>query len=160
MVTKQTITKVAQCLEELGAFTQHGDDAVVAKRGSTVVVIRVRPWEEDAMGHVEANVVQGARLDTNLLVQLLQFNATSAYGAFGIDEGGTITVHHCLLGSTLHKDELVLAVQDVAKVADDWDDVILDQAGGKRAVDRLEEHTRPRPQPTIEPPASPSAEQP
>ena len=60
-----------------------------------------------------------------------------------------ITVHHCLLGSTLHKQEFLPAVMEVAKIADDWDDVIVEQAGGRTAVDLLRAKLEG---PTIEPP--------
>lgn len=150
-VVEQTAGRIEEYLQELGAFTKQGDGSFFAKRGSTVVAIRIEPWEDDdTMVHVEANVVQGAALNAPVLRQLLEFNHDAAYGAFGVAENGMITVHHCLLGSTLHKQEFLPAVLEVAKVADDWDDVIVEQAGGKRAVDMLEDALKPPPKPTIE----------
>lgn len=153
-VVAETAAKVESCLSELGgAFSKHGDDSFFAKRGSAVVVIRISPWEEDAMVTIEANVVEGASLAANMLSQLLEFNHTSTFGAFGLREDGMITVHHCLLGSRLDPTQLLPAVLEVARIADDWDDVIVEQAGGKTAVARLKERVdTPPAQPTIEPP--------
>lgn len=129
----------------------------VAKRGSAVVGIRVLPYDDDeaneeTMVEVRANVVEGATLDAGLLRQLLEFNDEAAYGCFGIGEAGLITYHHCLLGSSLARHELLDVVHEVAKVSDDWDDLIIEQAGGKTAVDKLRELRAPKAQPTIEAP--------
>ncbi len=159
-----TAARVAELLAELGeAFQRHGEAGFYAKRGSAIVGIRVLPWEEpadgvsdgaggDALVLIEAGVVEGATLTVDLLSQLLEFNHGSTFGAFGVSPGdGTITVHHSLLGSAVTRDSLIPAVLEVARIADDWDDVIVEQAGGATAVDRLQEATRPRPRPTIEP---------
>lgn len=144
--------------EALGeAFQRHGEHAFFAKRGSAVVGIRVLPWEtdqgEDALVLIEAGVVEGAALTADLLAQLLEFNHAATFGAFGVSpEDGTITVHHCLLGSALSREALIPALLEVARIADEWDDVIVEQAGGATAVDRLRAATAPRPRPTIEPP--------
>ena len=143
-----TAAKVEEYLRELGsAFSKVGDTTFFAKRGSTVVAIRIEAWQDvDAMVHLEAPVVEGAELSAELLKQLLEYNHGSVYGNFGLDGEGVVTYHHCLLGGpTLDKRELLPAVLEVAKVADDWDDVIIDQAGGKTAIDRLREHIESRP---------------
>ena len=44
------------------------------------------------------------------------------------------------------------AIQEVAKIADDWDDVIIEEAGGLTAVDKLREVRAPKAKPTIEAP--------
>jgi Fe-S cluster assembly iron-binding protein IscA len=138
----------------------------VAKRGSAVVGIRVLPYddedhEDETMVEVRANVVEGASLNVGLLRQLLEFNDEAAYGCFGIGEAGLITYHHCLLGSSLAQRELLDVVHEVAKVSDDRDDVIIEQAGGQTAVDKLRELRAPKAQPTIEAPraSDPSDEQ-
>jgi hypothetical protein len=151
-----TADRIAEYLQDLGV-SRAAPDAFVAKRGSAVVRIRILPWATDdasrdeCLVEVTANVVDGARLGVEILRQLLEFNASAAYGAFGVTEAGKITYHHCLLGSSLAQAELIEVIHEVATVADDWDDVIVEQAGGKTAVDKLEELKRPKAQPTIEP---------
>lgn len=163
MTTNDPTLQVAERIdgflrEALGsAFSRVGDTTFFAKRGSTVVGISVQAWgEDDAMVHVEAPVVQGAELSLDLLRQLLEFNHGSTYGAFGVKEDGLITCHHCLLGSTLDPAAFVPAVLEVAKIADDWDDVIIDQAGGKTAVAMLTKQKPTIEAPTIQQPAAPA----
>jgi len=143
---EQTAAQVAEFLEGLGGFRRH-ESEFFAKRGSTVVAIRVEPvGEGEAVVVIEANVVEGAHLSADLLAQLLEFNATATFGAFGLTPEGVITVHHCVHGAGLTREALLPALFEVAKVADDWDDLIVEQAGGHTAVDRLH-----KARPTIEP---------
>lgn len=151
-----TSARIAEFLKDEGV-SQVSTGLFMAKRGSAVVGVRVSPYDDDnddeTMVEVLAHVVEGANLmRADLLRQLLEFNHESAYGAFGIRDGGLITYHHCLLGSTLSQDELLDVVYEVAKVADDWDDVIVEQAGGSTAVDKLRELRKPKAKPTIEAP--------
>jgi hypothetical protein len=156
-----TCERIAGLLGDLGgAFKRINECTFGAKRGSAVVAIHVEPDadETDTLVHVEANVVMGASLGAELLIQLLEFNDGSAWGAFGVDEEGTITVHHCLLGSSVSAETFPTVVIEVARIADDWDDVIIEQAGGKTAVEKLEDlKPKPKAQPTIEPPVQEEA---
>lgn len=150
-------TRVETYLSAIGEFHKQSDDLFLAKRGSAVVAIRIEAVEPDEDGepehlvHVESTVVVGASLEAPVMQQLLEFNYGSAFGAFGIDEEGAITVHHSLLGSALSQAELQTTVVEIAQISDDWDDVIVDLAGGKTAVGLLEERQN-RPKPTISPP--------
>jgi hypothetical protein len=137
-----TASKVEEALSSFGgSFSKVSDDTYFAKRGSTLVGIRIVPWrDDDALVHVSANVVEGADLTApDLLVRLLEHNDQACYGAFGVSSEGTITLRHTLRGSTLTKDELVPVVLEIARVSDDWDDKIIAEAGGKTAVARLQE---------------------
>lgn len=153
-----TSARVSDFLEELGV-SKLGPSTFVAKRGSAVVGIHVMPFagEEDgaadALVQIQANVVEGANLTVDVLRQLLEFNHEAAYGGFGLGEKGLVTYHHCLLGSSLAKTELIDVLYEVAKVADDWDDILVEQAGGVTAIDKLRELNKPKIQPTIEGPA-------
>lgn len=148
--------RVETFLNDIGEFRKQSEDLFLARRGSAVVAIRIEalePTEEseeaDHLVHVEATVVDGATLGLDVMRQLLEFNYGSAFGAFGVDEEGAVTVHHSLLGSAITREGLQTAVVEVARIADDWDDVIVDLAGGQTARDRLEERLN-RPKPTIE----------
>ena len=149
-------TRVEAYLTAIGDFHKQREDLFLAKRGSAVVAIRIEPLESegdsgDHLVHVESTVVVGATPNLQVLTQLLEFNYGSAFGAFGLDEEGAITVHHSLLGSGLTQAELQTTVVEIAQIADDWDDVIVDLAGGQTAVGRLQERAN-RPKPTITPP--------
>lgn len=139
---ESTSAKVEDFLSSFGAsFSKVAENTFFAKRGSTLVGIRVLPWrDDDALVHVSANVVDGADLTApDLIVRLLEHNYDACYGSFGVSPEGTIVLHHTLRGSTLSKDELVPVVLEVARVADEWDDKIIAEAGGKTAVARLQE---------------------
>jgi hypothetical protein len=142
-VVAETTSKVESFLSSFGV-SKVGDGTYFAKKGSTLVGIRVLPWnDDDAIVYISANVVEGADLTSpELLVKLLEHNDQACYGSFGISPDGMITLHHALLGSTLRKEELVPCVLEVARVADDWDDKIISEVGGKTAVARLQEHLR------------------
>jgi hypothetical protein len=144
-LVETTAAQVESHLKGFGAaISKVGPGTYFAKKGSTLVGIRVLPWkEDDTVVYVSANVVEGADLTApELLVQLLEHNDQACYGAFGVSPDGMITLHHALLGSTLKKDELVAVVLEIARVADDWDDRIVQEVGGKTAVARLQEHIR------------------
>ncbi|MBL4845498.1 MAG: YbjN domain-containing protein [Planctomycetes bacterium] len=148
--------RVEAYLSAIGDFHRQGEDLFLAKRGSAVVAIRIEALETeedsgDHLVHVEATVVVGSTPNVQVLTQLLEFNYGSAFGAFGLDEEGAITVHHSLLGSALTQEELQTTVVEIAQIADDWDDVIVDLAGGQTAIGRLKERAS-RPKPTIDPP--------
>ena len=144
-------TRVETYLSAIGEFHKQSDDLFLAKRGSAVVAIRIEPVEpgQDAeegatpehLVHVESTVVVG-----------------SAFGAFGLDDEGAVTVHHSLLGSALSQAELQTTVVEIAQIADDWDDVIVDLAGGQTAIGLLQERKN-RPKPTIAPPKAASEDE-
>ena len=138
---KETAQRVETFLSDFGeTFSKVGENVYFAKKGSTLVGIQILPWQDDSLVHIAANVVEGADLSSNsLLHELLNHNHRACYGSFGISSDGMITLHHTLRGSTLTKEELVPAVLEVARVADDWDDRIIAKAGGKTAVDKLRE---------------------
>ncbi len=147
---ERTAQRVEELLAGMGpAFSKVRAGAYFAKRGSTLVGIRVVPWEgedDDAAVLISADVVEGADLTSpELLVALLEHNDQAAYGAFGVSSEGAITYHHTLRGSTLGERDLVPAILEVARVADDWDDRIIAEVGGKTAAARLREQLGARP---------------
>jgi hypothetical protein len=139
--------RVEGFLGELGSFSRAGEDTFLAKRGSTVVGIHVIPGEgADVQVLVQAAVVAGADLlsSPELLRSLLEYNHQARYGAFAVDPDGRIWLRHVFLGPALTKEELLPAVIEVAKAADDWDDMIVEEVGGERALDLLHRHDEPQ----------------
>ena len=133
--------RVEEYLGQLGQFSRAGDDTFLAKRGSTVVGIHV---VDDGTGEpqvlVQAAVVSGADLlaSPELLRSLLEHNHQSRYGWFAVDQEGRIWLRHVFRGGSLTREELLPAVSEVAKAADDWDDMIVEEVGGERALDLLQ----------------------
>jgi adenylate cyclase len=124
-------------------FSEHltfGDGSFTLKRGSTQVMIIVRPFADDETCiECISNVVTGAKITPDLMYFLLRKNAELHYGAFGLLFDDTITFSHSIFGKNLDANELINTVNSVAVIADYYDDIIVDLAGGKRAQDLLED---------------------
>jgi hypothetical protein len=59
------------------------------------------------------------------------------FGAFGLDVNGDIIFEHSIVGSTCDKKELESSVRAVLEIADKYDDKIVAEWGGMRALDRI-----------------------
>jgi hypothetical protein len=58
------------------------------------------------------------------------------FGAFGIDSEGDIFFEHTIIGTKCSIDELRASVVAVINAADEYDDKIMAQYGGRRYIDR------------------------
>lgn len=136
-----TIEKVTNILQEhFSDYLIFGEGAFTINRGSTQVMIIVRPFTQtDTCVECQANVVYGAKITEDLMRFLLRKNAELHFGAFGLLFDDTIVFSHSLAGINLDPNELITAINSVALIADHYDDIIVDLAGGKRAVDFTEE---------------------
>jgi len=124
------------------AYRKIEDKLYVVKQGSSYVMINVVPWgEERAIVRCVAQLVKGVRMSQGLALQLLQLNSILRFGAFAyVKEGDLVLFLHSILGGeTLDPAELQATIRDVALIADDWDDKIIDRFGGQRMQDLLEE---------------------
>jgi hypothetical protein len=76
----------------------------------------------------------------DLAMKLLRHNARMRFGAFGfVPQGSCVVYSHTLLGGdTLDAAEIETAVRDVSVVADEFDDRIVEEAGGKRMQDLID----------------------
>lgn len=153
---------VAQLLGEI-----FGDGVVVhpdlptfrVLMGSTAVDLTVYAFERDAVVHLRALVVHGARPDLDLYETLLRQNAKLVAGAFSIDADGDIAFTHTIpvlsaadtakpsdSGSDgkardrprppITRASLERDVVNVLDVADHFDDFIQGRWGGQRTIDR------------------------
>ncbi len=108
----------------------------IIRQGSAAVHLTVNPWhEEDCIVQALAYVVVGARITPELTAFLLRENARTPFGAFGVLFDDTISFSHAITGANLDLNELRATVRHVAFMADEYDDMIRDIAGGYRAVD-------------------------
>lgn len=107
--------------------------------GSALVEVLVFPWgEDDAIINTRSYVVSDIELTPELMSFLLTENSKMMFGAFGVDEHGDILFEHTIVGSTCDMKELESSVQAVLEVSDDYDDIIVQKWGGKRALDRIQ----------------------
>ena len=130
-------------LSSHGSYRRVDDRLYVVKQGSSYVMINVVPWGEDrAIVRCVAQLVKGVRMAQGLALQLLHLNSILRFGAFAyVKEGDLVLFLHSILGGeTLDPEELLATIRDVALIADDWDDKIIERFGGQRMQDLLEEN--------------------
>ena len=110
--------------------------------GSTAVFIAFTPWRDGVAITVSAPILQeidqaspGAAL---LLNRLNELNMDHRFLKFVYDDGALVAVYD-LLGDRLQAAELLNAVYLVAAAADHLDDQLVEEIGGMRFEDVLEE---------------------
>jgi hypothetical protein len=137
---EETIKKVRFILQEhFPAYLDFGNGTFTLTRGSTQVMIIVRPFTKDEVCvECTSNVVTGAKITDDLMHFLLRKNAELHFGSFGLLFDDTITFSYSLAGMNLDPNELRTAMDSIAVIADHYDDIIVDLAGGKRASDLVE----------------------
>ena len=142
-----TCDAIEEILKGNKAFRKVDKNLYVVKQGSSYVMINVVPWGPDrAIVRCVAQLVKGVQMDPRLALQLLQLNSVLRFGAFAyVKEGDLVLFLHSILGgATLDHDELEATIRDVALIADDWDDKIIERFGGQRMQDLLEEQALAR----------------
>ncbi|OQA20164.1 MAG: hypothetical protein BWY64_00371 [bacterium ADurb.Bin363] len=107
------------------------------KKGSTIVHVFIQDYDEkDSLVCCRAYVVYGAELSYKLLKQLLLMNSEDLrFGKFGIDKNGYIILDQVMLGNTLDREELMSTVKEICMVADELDNELINQYGGKTALE-------------------------
>ena len=106
--------------------------------GSAVVYIHAQKLEsgEEVIALI-SNVVEGVKVDENLMKKLLKLNSIIRVGSFALRED-TVSIHHSILaGKYLDEEEFHFNVSLVAAVADEYDDKIVSTHGGRKALDSI-----------------------
>jgi hypothetical protein len=88
-----------------------------------------------------AQLARGVEMNPDLAMKLLRLNARMRFGAFGfVTQGDCVTFSHTLLGgTTMDREEILATLRDVALVADEYDDQIVEDAGGQTMQQILED---------------------
>ena len=109
------------------------------KKGSTLVHVLIKEWKEDTpLVECISYVVKDAEMTEDLATKLLLMNWEMPFGSFSIDlEDNCIALSQCLVGSTLDEPELNITVETIAQVADEVDDLIVEEYGGVTALQDL-----------------------
>ncbi len=137
-----TALLIEKTLQDSTAYRKIDDNLYVLKQGSAYVMISVVPWGDNrAMVRCVSQLVKGVDVDGPLAKQLLELNGHLRFGAFAYDPGEhTVLFSHTILGgTTLDPEELMATLRDVALIADEYDDKLMQKYGGQRMVDLLEE---------------------
>ena len=84
-------------------------------------------------------VVKKPKFKKKLLLELLKFNSSIPFGAFGL-EGDYIIFKHCILGGDhMDEKEFLQSLISVSKISSQYDDEIIKNYGGKTAMDIVNE---------------------
>lgn len=120
--------------------TYFAEDSFTITKGSTQVMVKANNITEDHIViDLISHVVRDARVDDSLKSFLLRANSELKFGAFGLLFDNTITFQHSILANDFSEVDLKSSLNAVASVADYYDDLIVEKAGGKRALDDLNE---------------------
>ncbi len=135
----QAVEVSVRCVEEtLGhskAYRKVDNHLYVVRQGSAYVMIVVLPYNEgSAIVRLVAQLVTGIEMSGELAQRLLCLNSRLRFGTFGYQkEGKVVTLSHSVLGGdSLAPAELLVAVEDLAELADDFDDRLVAIGGGSR----------------------------
>jgi hypothetical protein len=138
---KVTVARIEETLAGSPAFTRVEPCFYVVRQGTAYVYIHVLPWEPDrALVRLVAQLARGVEMTPDLAIKLLGLNARLRFGAFGyVAQGACVVFGHTLLGGeTLDSAEISTAVRDLSMLADDFDDMIVEEAGGQRMQDLID----------------------
>lgn len=115
-------------------FVVFDDYTFTIKRGSSQVMVQVRPYtEDDTSVEFIANVVYETNVTPDLMYYLLRKNTQLHFGGFGLLFDDTVIFSYSIAGKNLDENEFSTALNSVAIIADYYDDEIIAQFGGKRA---------------------------
>lgn len=138
---KACYDNVGAWLDEIfGEFVlKHEDKPMFAvEKGSATVEISIWPWNwEDGTSEpvvtVYSFVVLEAEITPDLMAYLLNENSKLPFGAFQVNDDGSIVFKHAIWGNTCDKAELKTSVMAVLYNADQYDDEIVGRWGGRTA---------------------------
>lgn len=113
----------------------NGDYGV--RQGSTLVVIQPRLWGNVTLVKLVAPVALEIKKITPQLTRFIaEKNSEILFGKFSLDvEEKAVWCEHTLLGDFMDPDELLVAVESVVSLADEYDEKVAKMADGKRAID-------------------------
>lgn len=160
-VVQKTCATIEATLSSSPAYRKIADDLYIVKQGSAYVMINVVPWGDDrVIVRCVAQMVTGVDMDGDLAVKLLAMNSVLRFGTFAyVPESHILLFQHSILGgSTLDPEELVATVTDVALIADDWDDKVIAEYGGRTMEDVITDDAISRIALAVGGPEAPGAE--
>lgn len=99
------------------------DDLYSFSFGTVAVNILVRPWHEgDVLVDVFSYLAEDVDLSKEQLDELLRLNATIPFGSFGLSMENSVKFSYTLAGKNMDMNEFSAAVQNIAAIADQYDE--------------------------------------
>lgn len=99
------------------------DDLYSFSFGTVSVNIIVRPWHaDDVLVDVFCYLAEEVELSAEQMEEMLRMNATIPFGSFGISMENSIKFSYTLAGKNMDLNEFSAAVQNIAAIADQYDE--------------------------------------
>jgi len=99
------------------------DDLYSFSFGTITVNIIVRPWHsDDVLVDVFSYITEEGEIDADHLEELLRMNATIPFGSFGLSMENAVKFSYTLAGKNMDLNEFSAAVQNIAAIADQYDE--------------------------------------
>jgi hypothetical protein len=136
-----TARRIEEAFAGNPAFRKLDQRVFIVKQGSTFVMMNIGAMDEErAQVRCVAQLVKGVNMTMELAIELLKMNTRLRFGSFAYGEPARLVLitHSLLGGDTLDREELTAALSDLAQMADEWDDYIIERFGGQRMQDLLE----------------------
>jgi hypothetical protein len=156
---RATCARIEELLGESDAFRKVDERFYIVRQGSAYIYIHVLPWERPfhadgaraaahamkapeprAMVRFVAQLARGVDITPDLAIRLLKLNARLRIGAFGwVADGRCVTLQHTMpIGRSVDDADLLATLGDLAMLADEYDDQVVDEAGGQTMQSLLE----------------------
>ncbi len=127
-------------LNRMGVEPRRSPDGLyLFKYGSTVVMMSLLEDEYGTYVRCASTLLKDFNMTSDLAARLLRLNAEVRFGAFLLFDDNTLSFAATILGDNLDYEELRQTLEYVAKTSDDYDDVLQQEIGGKKASDILQE---------------------
>jgi hypothetical protein len=123
---KDTHTKIQGFLKELFHDDEiiHLDEMYSFSFGTVSVNIVIIPWHsEDVLVDVFSYIAEDVTLSAEELEEMLRLNATIPFGSFGMSMENSVKFSYALAGKNMDLNEFSAAVQNVAAIADQYDEM-------------------------------------
>lgn len=138
---KLTATRIDAALSGNAAYKRLGPQQFLVKQGSTFVMLSAQLMDNgQPQVRCLAQLVKGVNMTPELAYELLRLNTQINFGAFGYSaEAQLVLLTNSLLGGeTLDAIEITTTLESLVRVADSYDDLIIQKYGGQRMTDLLE----------------------
>jgi hypothetical protein len=126
-LTRHVRQRVERCLDKFfdPGEIERVEDLWSFPFGTVRVQIAVLPWHvRDCQVRIFSYLAQDVEPTPELSTKLLHLNALTSLGAFGVAFDGTVFYSYTLAGANLDPNEFLAAVQTVATMADQFDEVV------------------------------------
>lgn len=136
-----TATRIDAALSGNTAYRRLGPSQFLVKQGSTFVMLTAQLMENgQAQVRCLAQLVKGVNMTPELAYELLRLNTQIHFGAFGYSAPAQLVLltNSLLGGETLDAAEITSTLESLVRVADEYDDLIIQRYGGQRMTDLLE----------------------